>query len=159
MFFANWLNRHFMHHIAHSFWFHHVQLVDVFQPCFTMTICWRRHTLTNCSCKVWPKASLGLTQKHKQYLHLRFLQVVVSNIYYVHPYLGKINLTNIFQRGWNHQLVLFFSLNFPRWLLMGRNSCCWNSKPTTQDLSKTEVVLRRSEDESIRWWQTCCYRS
>ena len=32
--------------------------------------------------------------------------VVISNIFYFHPYLGKIsNLTNIFQRGWNHQLV------------------------------------------------------
>ena len=31
--------------------------------------------------------------------------VVVSNIFYFHPYLGKwSNLTNIFQRGWNHQL-------------------------------------------------------
>ena len=31
--------------------------------------------------------------------------VVVSNIFYVHPYLGKIPiLTYIFQRGWNHQL-------------------------------------------------------
>ena len=31
--------------------------------------------------------------------------VVVSNIFYFHPYLGKIsNLTNIFQMGWNHQL-------------------------------------------------------
>ena len=31
--------------------------------------------------------------------------VVVSNIFYFHPYLGKIPiLTNIFQRGWNHQL-------------------------------------------------------
>ena len=30
--------------------------------------------------------------------------VVVSNILYFHPYLGKIsNLTNIFQMGWNHQ--------------------------------------------------------
>ena len=30
--------------------------------------------------------------------------VVVSNIFYFHPYLGKIsNLTNIFQMGWNHQ--------------------------------------------------------
>ena len=30
----------------------------------------------------------------------------VSNIFYFHPYLGKwSNLTNIFQRGWNHQLV------------------------------------------------------
>ena len=30
-----------------------------------------------------------------------------SNIVYGQPYLGKIpNLTNIFQRGWNHQLVI-----------------------------------------------------
>jgi len=30
---------------------------------------------------------------------------VVSNIFYFHPYLGKIPiLTNIFQMGWNHQL-------------------------------------------------------
>ena len=31
--------------------------------------------------------------------------VVVSNIFYFQPYLGKwSNLTNIFQMGWNHQL-------------------------------------------------------
>ena len=31
--------------------------------------------------------------------------VVVSNIFYFHPYLGKwSHLTNIFQMGWNHQL-------------------------------------------------------
>ena len=38
--------------------------------------------------------------------------VVVWNIFYFHPYLGKIpNLTNIFHRGWNHQLaLLWFSL-------------------------------------------------
>ena len=31
--------------------------------------------------------------------------MVVSNIFYVHPYLGKIPiLTNIFRRGWNHHL-------------------------------------------------------
>ena len=31
--------------------------------------------------------------------------VVVSNIFYFHPYLWKwSNLTNIFQMGWNHQL-------------------------------------------------------
>ena len=35
-----------------------------------------------------------------------FNWVVVSNIFYFHPYLGKIpNLTNICQSGWNHQLV------------------------------------------------------
>ena len=37
----------------------------------------------------------------------KLIWVVVSNIFYVHPYLGKIsNLTNIFRRGWNHQLVM-----------------------------------------------------
>ena len=31
--------------------------------------------------------------------------VVVSNVFDVHPYLGKwSNLTSIFQMGWNHQL-------------------------------------------------------
>ena len=30
-----------------------------------------------------------------------------SNSFYLHPYLGKIsNLTDIFQMGWNHQLVM-----------------------------------------------------
>ena len=32
---------------------------------------------------------------------------MVSKIFYFHPYLGKIPiLTNIFQRGWNHQLAI-----------------------------------------------------
>ena len=36
---------------------------------------------------------------------------MVSNIFYFHPYLGKwSNLTNIFQMGWNHQLVKFSHL-------------------------------------------------
>ena len=35
--------------------------------------------------------------------------LVVSNIFYFHPYLGKIPiLTNIFQMGWNHQPGLTF---------------------------------------------------
>ena len=33
-------------------------------------------------------------------------RVVVSNIFYFRPYLGRLsNLTNIFQMGWNHQPV------------------------------------------------------
>ena len=33
--------------------------------------------------------------------------MVVANIFYVHPYLGKIPIsTNIFPRGWNQQLVI-----------------------------------------------------
>ena len=39
----------------------------------------------------------------------RVVWVVVSNICYLHPYLGNIsNLTNIFQGGWNHQLGKFY---------------------------------------------------
>ena len=36
--------------------------------------------------------------------------MVVSNIFYIHPYLGKIPiLANIFQMGWfNHQPVIYF---------------------------------------------------
>ena len=37
-------------------------------------------------------------------LCIGLIWMVVSNIFYFHPYLGKIpNLTNIFQMGWNHQ--------------------------------------------------------
>ena len=37
------------------------------------------------------------------------IEVVVSNIFHVHPYLGKwSNLTNIFQGGWNHQLEILW---------------------------------------------------
>ena len=37
--------------------------------------------------------------------------VVVSNIFYFYPYLVKwSNLTNIFQMGWNHQLVQYWGL-------------------------------------------------
>ena len=36
----------------------------------------------------------------------KIIWLVVSNIFF-HPYLGKwSNLTNIFQMGWNHQLVM-----------------------------------------------------
>ena len=39
--------------------------------------------------------------------------VVVSNIFYFHPYLGKIpNLTNIFQMDWNHQPVIYHTQVF-----------------------------------------------
>ena len=34
-----------------------------------------------------------------------------SNIFHLHPYLGKIPiLTNMFQRGWNHQPVVFLEI-------------------------------------------------
>ena len=42
-----------------------------------------------------------------------FTYVVVSHIFCFHPYLGKwSNLTNIFQMGWNHQLVTRYHLQY-----------------------------------------------
>ena len=36
------------------------------------------------------------------------------NIFYFHPYLGKIRiLTNIFQVGWNHQPETFGCVSYP----------------------------------------------
>ena len=71
----------------------------------------------------WPETCLeisGVTVSAKEPLEMTEVPVVFerkknyggqewlgggnSNIFYFHPYLGKIsNLTNIFQGGWNHQ--------------------------------------------------------
>ena len=49
------------------------------------------------------------TRWFKQNLWPVFIWVVVSNIFYFPPYLGKIPiLTNIFQMGWNYQPVIPF---------------------------------------------------
>ena len=54
--------------------------------------------------------------------------LVVSSIFYFHPYLGKwSNLTNIFQMSWNHQLEvvhpeLFISLTDSAWFSLRRRS-------------------------------------
>ena len=47
-----------------------------------------------------------------------------------HPYLGKIsNLTDIFQRGWNHQLAFFWSCSISpllRFFVKAKNISRWN---------------------------------
>ena len=48
------------------------------------------------------RATKGGLFKEKPFYHY---WLVVSNIFYFHPYLGKVSiLTNIFQTGWNRQL-------------------------------------------------------
>ena len=72
----------------------------------------------------------------------QFHWVVVSNIFYLHPYLGKwSNLTNIFQMGWNHQpisekwhlrisLVGSFIFLLPKMMLYVCKRCvCFHFKP------------------------------
>ncbi len=59
---------------------------------------------------------------------------MVSNIFYFHPYLGKIPiLTNIFQMGWNHHLASQFGIvtkiTFPyrSSASLERDSMCWSN--------------------------------
>ena len=55
--------------------------------------------------------------------------VVVSNIFYFHPYLGKSPiLTNIFQRGWNHQLVVYSELLDASCKYLRYGSTVWSSE-------------------------------
>ena len=56
----------------------------------------------------------SIAMDHVFFLEEEIHWVVVSNIFYFHPYLGKIsNLTNIFQMRWNHQLVQYIqTINF-----------------------------------------------
>ena len=68
-----------------------------------------------------------------------FIWLVVFNISYVHPYLGKWSiLTNIFQRGWNHQLVIIF---FGQGVTIFKSLWGWIlEKKITQDLHLWEGV-------------------
>ena len=74
---------------------------------------------------------------------------MVSNIFYFHPYLGKIsNLTNIFQLGWNHQLcsnishpkaasTSEFAMEFPQKLSIFRWTTSNVSHPNFRDCFST----------------------
>ncbi len=69
-------------------------------------------------------------EKSCEFLH----QVVVSNIFYFHLYLGKIPiLTHIFQLGWNHQLDITFAMNVS-WT-WGGNFPYWGWKASLQILA------------------------
>ena len=71
----------------------------------------RKRTRRQRRVSIKPSTWFWLTEMIQVQCHrlpLTVVWVVVSNIFYFHPYLGKwSNLTNIFQRGWNHQLVVF----------------------------------------------------
>ena len=56
----------------------------------------------------WEKGNTNSSNKQKwENERYEILYLVVSSIFYFNPYLGEwCNLTNIFQMGWNHQLVL-----------------------------------------------------
>ena len=86
-----------------------------------------------CDCMTsWCDDSGGCRIVGKRFM----IWLVVSNIFYFHPYLGKwSNLTNIFQMGWNHQLVMlpsqkvwktFQMLSLTNWFVTGKTMKWWD---------------------------------
>ena len=73
------------------------------------------------------------------------LSMMVSIIFYFHTYLGKIPIfTNIFQMGWNHQLVFLIR---PKWLIAVKPQ--QPSKP--DDLETPKVGLLTKVAKTAAW--------
>ena len=73
--------------------------------CRNLCLCSLGITPWNCTCRILDSWPLG--RKQKQRSPGRWFQI----FFYFHPYLGKwSNLTNIFQMGWNHQLVTLLAV-------------------------------------------------
>ena len=90
-----------------------------------------------------------------------FVYVVVSNIFYFHPYLGKIPiLTNIFRMGWNHQLVVIWCHRDEMFTIHGLVVWVWNITITTgavlvwkSTLNSTFIMNLAGMCSSImEWW-------
>ena len=71
--------------------------------------------------------------------------LVVSNIFYFHPYLGEwSNLTNIFQLGWNHQLAINHLLPSPGNMLQVCPSFCHLSARNIEAVPPIPVMMMMS---------------
>ena len=78
---------------------------------------------------------------HSNHVSQTLNQVVVSNVVYFHPYLGKFpNLTNIFQMGWNHQLVniRYIYIHLP-WMLIIH--CSYKNQTKVPQGGATTIVF------------------
>ena len=68
--------------------------------------------------------------------------VVVSNMFYFHPFLGKIPiLTNIFQVGWNHQVGFVWIYPRDSWQNLGE---FWGSE---------DIFLGKKHSQTLRHFQ------
>ncbi len=64
-----------------------------------------------------------------------------SNIFYFHPYLGKIPiLTNIFQMGWNHQPVSKLMIWGVIYLYF-RKHPCWHPQTKNEPFFEAEQMM------------------
>ena len=87
---------------------------------------------------------MGLVYRNQQKIFPDFIYLVVSIIFYFHPYLGKISiLTNIFQMGWNHQPVMVF---LP--ILSHIRYPAATSRQVPQDLANDKTSLQQLE---VKW--------
>ena len=79
---------------------------------------------------------------------------VVSNSFYFHPYLGKwSNLPNIFQRGWNHQLV------FLRWASELFHILGWSNWFHAIQAGVEWIALDSHEDSYNLKQEGCCHQA
>ena len=77
-------------------------------------------------------------------LDIQHIWMVVSNIFHFHPHLGKIPiLTNIFQRGWNHQLDI---LNVSKGLF-GATMYCYACSTSTTSISPLQPDSSKSSKQ------------
>ena len=83
--------------------------------------------------------------------------MVVSNMFYFHPYLGKIFiLTNIFQIGWNHQLDLLLRTHWCR-PMMDRCHCFrLRRRKLSWDTDEAAAAIAWAGSFGYPgWFQTC----
>ena len=99
-----------------------------------------------------------LTIKNHPNIAAKISRWVVSNIFFVHPYLGEwSNLTNIFHMGWNHSLDTYFHGSYRAWT--------FSSFPLQRSLSgvtlwQIRCISRtsgRTRCESSFAWRVSCW--
>ena len=86
-----------------------------------------------------PNAPLMMIDHWGSYFKPQIVWVVVSKIFYFHPYLGRSILTNVFQMGWNHQLVVY--LHF-----------CYILYPILPSILIVQLLLGILPNVGRRWW-------
>ena len=76
---------------------------------------------------------------------------MVSDIFYFHPYLGKIPiLTNIFQMGWNHQLGQLVPFPFQPI----KNTTIQNTTTATEAAKIFHLLARCVGVALVDWWDS-----
>ena len=89
--------------------------------------------------------------KHQQWLLKPCSEVVVSNIFYFDPCLGKwSNLTNIIEMGWNHQLdVGWFNINIS--FALSFKPGLWGKTPNSATGNCSAELILEDRSKYLIW--------